>query len=181
MHNFFTFPNKINISSLSLSLFFHALIILAVFLNFSPTIEQQQIIKINLNFSDIASTKTNLKINSNNQKNSPNPSYSSTNSSKNSKDSAIIKPTFNAKYLNNPPPPYPISAKERGIEGKIVLEVLVSKDGLPLDIKIFSSSGSKILDQSALETVANWQFVPAQQFGHAIVASVFVPIEFKLI
>lgn len=180
MHNFRLSHNKISVNSLSLSLIFHALIILIIFLNFSPTIEQQQVIKVNLNFSNNSSTKNHIETNSNNKEN-PNLTNSIKNSPKNNNDSAIIEPNFDAKYLNNPPPPYPISAKERGIEGKVILEVLVSKDGSPLNVKIFSSSGSELLDQSALETVNNWQFIPAKQFGQTIVATVFVPIEFKLI
>lgn len=180
MHNFPLSHNKINFSSLSLSLSFHALILLIIFLNFSPTIEQQQIIKINLNFSDHSSVKNNIKTSSSPKENA-NLTNSIKNSPKNNNDSAIIEPNFDAKYLNNPPPPYPTSAKERGIEGKVILEVLVSKDGLPLNVKIFSSSGSQLLDQSALETVNNWQFIPAKQFGQNIIAKVFVPIEFKLI
>lgn len=164
-------------SGFFLALILHSFIALGLLFNFKPEIAPQQIIKIN--FLNIKSATFKQNISADLQKNSK------TKSSENSKNSYInqaqIEPIYNAVELNNPSPIYPAIAKSRGISGKVVLEVLVSQDGKALNVKIFSSSGSDILDDSALETVSNWNFVPAKRFGNNVLAKIYVPIEFKLI
>lgn len=96
-------------------------------------------------------------------------------------NSAIIEPIFDAKQLNNPSPIYPEVAKARGIEGTVVLKVLVGSNGSALKIEINKSSGSSILDLSALETVKSWRFIPALQNSQNVDSYVLVPIVFKII
>lgn len=62
----------------------------------------------------------------------------------------------------------------------MVLKVLVRKEGNPGQILIDKSSGYKILDESALKAVQNWQFFP-RRIGNIPFASwVKVPIRFCL-
>lgn len=96
-------------------------------------------------------------------------------------NSAETEAVFDAAYLNNPVPSYPIIAKKRGIQGKVLLEVAVSEKGEALNVKIYQSSGSKILDESALKTVKNWRFVAAKKSGKEVASTVLVPIEFKIV
>lgn len=95
--------------------------------------------------------------------------------------SANSEPVFNAAYLNNPAPYYPKSAKRRGIQGKVLLSVLVKKDGTAGEVQVSKSSGSGDLDEAALDAVKQWKFIPAKNKGSIVEASVIVPIEFKLI
>ncbi|NBR95977.1 MAG: energy transducer TonB [Proteobacteria bacterium] len=67
-----------------------------------------------------------------------------------------------------------------GIEGEVILLVLVQENGLPAEINIHQSSGFAILDQAAILAVKQWQFVSAKQNGKNIRASVLVPIKFQL-
>jgi len=92
----------------------------------------------------------------------------------------ISPPRFDADYLKNPAPAYPRSSRERGEAGLVVLRVLVSRDGLPLEIDLQRSSGFERLDEAALAAVRHWQFQPARQGGEAIAARVLVPISFNL-
>jgi len=92
----------------------------------------------------------------------------------------IIAPRFNADYLQNPAPPYPPLARRMGEQGKVVLRVLVSVEGLAERVELKSSSGSVRLDQSALATVKGWRFVPARQGEQKLAAWVLVPIVFAL-
>ena len=48
---------------------------------------------------------------------------------------------------------YPTFAKRQAIEGSVHLNFVVLSNGLSKDIKIISSSGSKILDQEAVSTI----------------------------
>lgn len=89
-------------------------------------------------------------------------------------------PRFGAAYLNNPAPKYPPLAKRLGEEGKVLLRVLVSPDGLAKEVRVHASSGSSLLDESAIKAVRRWRFVPAKQGDNAVQAWVQVPIVFKL-
>jgi protein TonB len=92
----------------------------------------------------------------------------------------VVPPRFNADYLRNPAPPYPALARRMGEQGRVVLRVLVSPAGLPEKVELKSSSGSSRLDQSALDTVRHWKFVPARQGNTPVPAWVLVPISFTL-
>jgi protein TonB len=65
-------------------------------------------------------------------------------------------------------------------QGRVVLRVLVNADGLAERVELRTSSGSSRLDQSALETVRSWKFVPARQGANPVAAWVLVPISFSL-
>jgi len=95
--------------------------------------------------------------------------------------SAESDPVFDAEYLNNPAPNYPTIAKNRGTQGKVTLDVIVKTDGTPAKVEIAHSSGSKILDEAALDAVKQWRFIPARRSGKLVQANVIVPVEFKII
>jgi len=95
--------------------------------------------------------------------------------------SAESEPIFNANYLNNPAPYYPQSAKRKGIQGKVLLNVVVKIDGTPHTVQVSRSSGSSALDEAALEAVKQWKFIPARRSGEFVQATVIVPVEFKII
>lgn len=85
-----------------------------------------------------------------------------------------------AAYLHNPPPVYPESAQEKGWEGTVILSVLVQPDGKAKTVEVKESSGKKILDQAATQTVERWTFVPARRGETAVEGWVEVPIDFRL-
>ncbi|MGB4101641.1 MAG: energy transducer TonB [Alphaproteobacteria bacterium] len=89
-------------------------------------------------------------------------------------------PSFDASYLKNPAPEYPSQAKRRGMEGVVMLGVLVAEDGVAKSVDIAQSSGFSMLDASALDTVKRWKFVPAKRGNESVEARVMVPIEFRL-
>src|SRR5262249_58627606 len=61
--------------------------------------------------------------------------------------------TARPAYGSNPKPPYPLAARRLGVEGVVTLEVLVRPDGSPAEVRVQHSSGSPLLDESALDTV----------------------------
>jgi len=89
-------------------------------------------------------------------------------------------PRYNAAYLSNPPPTYPLSARRRGIEGTVLVRAEVAAGGECLRAELKKSSGAEVLDQAALEAVKKWRFLPAKRGNQAVVAWVEVPITFKL-
>jgi protein TonB len=72
---------------------------------------------------------------------------------------------------------YPIEAKEKGLEGKVLLRVEVLSSGLVGQIELKKSSGHTSLDQSAVSAMKQYEFFPAKR-GEAPV-SVWVSIPFK--
>lgn len=92
----------------------------------------------------------------------------------------VTEASATAAYLNNPPPVYPEIAQEKGWEGTVILSVLVQSDGKAKTVEIKTSSGRKILDQAATQTVQRWTFVPARRGETAIEGWVEVPIDFRL-
>lgn len=93
---------------------------------------------------------------------------------------AVVPPRFDAAYLDNPAPHYPPMSRRMGEQGKVMLRVLVNADGSASQVQLKSTSGSIRLDQSALDTVKRWRFIPAKQGTEAVTAWVLVPISFTL-
>ncbi|KRA53241.1 hypothetical protein ASD77_00630 [Pseudoxanthomonas sp. Root65] len=90
-------------------------------------------------------------------------------------------PSAALEYVRATSPRYPISELKNGVEGTVVLRVLVDIDGKPLDVSIETSSGNRNLDRSALQHVLKtWRFKPAMQNGQAVQAYGLVPIAFNL-
>ena len=92
----------------------------------------------------------------------------------------IDPPNFDAAYLSNPKPEYPRTAKKLGLQGTVLLHVIVNTDGKVQQISILTSSGVTALDQAAILTVQQWSFVPAHQGDQPIIGEVYVPIRFSL-
>ena len=86
---------------------------------------------------------------------------------------------FDADYLKNPAPAYPAMSRRLGEEGRVLLLVRVTPQGLPDGVEVRESSGFARLDEAALAAVRQWRFVPARRGSEAIAASVLVPIIFR--
>ena len=82
--------------------------------------------------------------------------------------------------LDNPKPVYPSSARRRGMQGMVLLQVNVSDEGAVTGIHIMRSSGFRVLDVAALNSVKRWRFMPARQGDSNVASSVQVPIRFVL-
>jgi protein TonB len=93
---------------------------------------------------------------------------------------ALEPARFDADYLNNPAPAYPMLSRRQGETGKVLLLVQVSAHGTAAQVEIKQGSGFPRLDQAALNAVRQWRFVPARRGDAAVAASVVVPITFRL-
>ncbi len=104
--------------------------------------------------------------------------------------SAVVAPAINSTQVPAPMvqpaviykvlPEYPASAVDSKIEGIVMLKVLVSVSGKPANIEIGSSSGSGLLDASALKAVSQWVFEPARRGAQAIESYFEVPVRFQI-
>jgi protein TonB len=93
---------------------------------------------------------------------------------------ALTPPSFSAAYLRNAPPRYPVAARHAGEQGTVTLRALVSREGLPARVDIEKTSGSRQLDNAALEAVRTWRFAPARQGAEPVESWWVVPIVFRL-
>lgn len=97
-------------------------------------------------------------------------------------DEAVIEPPgFAPGSRDNPLPRYPSAARRRGIEGTVLLEVLVSPQGQAEQVEILRSSGSSLLDEAAREAILRWRFTPARRGAVAVPGRITVPITFRLL
>ncbi len=92
---------------------------------------------------------------------------------------SVNKPPFAENSLIMSKLQYPELAKKAGLEGKVVLRVLVRRNG---SVKKFivESSDSEIFNKSAGDAVMKTQFLPAIQNGKPVACWLSVPISFKL-
>ena len=77
-------------------------------------------------------------------------------------------------------PVYPELAISAGIEGEVVLKVIVGKNGRVLDVSIVRSNVTPSMERAAIEAVKKFIFRPAMQGGIPLQVSVEVPVRFKL-
>ena len=92
----------------------------------------------------------------------------------------VTEPMGRAGYLNNPAPDYPALAVRQGWQGTVLLRVRVLASGTVEAVEIKQSSGKKLLDDEAVQTVKRWSFAPARRGSTPIDGWATVPIEFVL-
>jgi TonB family protein len=74
---------------------------------------------------------------------------------------------------------YTEEARQRGLSGDVVLEIVVRRDGSVGDVKVLQGLASG-LSERAVQAVRRWQFAPARRQGAAVDVIVEVAVEFKL-
>jgi protein TonB len=74
---------------------------------------------------------------------------------------------------------YPPMAIKQGLEGKVLVRVLVGKDGRPKR-SIIDQSVASSLDEAAMRAVMSSYFTPAIQNNTPIDCWVTIPVVFKL-
>ena len=74
---------------------------------------------------------------------------------------------------------YPESAMKQGIQGRVVLHILVGVDGSVLEHKVLKSFGHTECDQAAIKAVKSVRWKPAKQRDKPIKVWISVPVIFK--
>jgi protein TonB len=75
-------------------------------------------------------------------------------------------------------PQYPDIARQSGIEGTVIIQALVGKDGKVKDTKVVKSI--PVLDDEAVKAVKGWVFKPALVNNKPVATWVAVPVRFTL-
>jgi periplasmic protein TonB len=74
---------------------------------------------------------------------------------------------------------YTEDARRANIEGEVVLEIVVRRDGSVGDVKLLNGLARGLNDR-AIAAVRQWRFAPATRLGQAVDVVVEVAVEFKL-
>jgi TonB family protein len=82
------------------------------------------------------------------------------------------------KIITRVNPVYPIEAKEARIQGAVVLDVQISKEGVPMNINI--QKGPKELQKSAMDAVGQWRWQPFLLNGDPVEVETTVTVVYSL-
>jgi len=83
------------------------------------------------------------------------------------------------KLLHEVKPDYTEDARLRHLEGEVVMEIVVRRDGSVGDLRIIRGLGAGLNDRAA-DAVRQWRFSPARRQASPVDVIVEVSVEFKL-
>src|SRR5690606_10997346 len=89
-------------------------------------------------------------------------------------------PDREATPLTRVEPTYPPTAYRAREEGTVLVSAEVDPSGAPVSVDVARRSGSRALDQAAVDAVRQWRFEPAMRDGKAVSATVEVPVSFRI-
>jgi protein TonB len=73
-------------------------------------------------------------------------------------------------------PEYPALARAAGVQGVVILEVVLGTDGRVADAKVLRSI--QMLDQAAIDAVSQWEYTPTLLNGVATEVIMTVTVNF---
>ena len=76
---------------------------------------------------------------------------------------------------------YPVIAQENGIQGRVICQFTVNKDGSIVDVEVVRTGGDASLDKEAVRVIKSMpKWTPGKQRGQAVRVKYTVPVNFKL-
>ena len=76
---------------------------------------------------------------------------------------------------------YPVMAQENGIQGKVVCQFVVNRDGSIVDIEVVRSAGDPSLDKEAVRVIKSMpKWKPGKQSGKTVRVKFTLPVNFRL-
>ena len=76
---------------------------------------------------------------------------------------------------------YPVIAQENGIQGRVICQFTVNKDGSLVDIEVVRSGGDASLDKEAVRVIRSMpKWKPGKQRGKPVRVKYTIPVNFKL-
>ena len=90
-------------------------------------------------------------------------------------DSVDEKPVVIASPID-----YPTRARQRKIEGRIVMSLLIGADGTVKRARILESQPPDVFDRAVLDALPGWRFEPARYKNENVQVWVTLPLEFRL-
>ena len=77
-------------------------------------------------------------------------------------------------------PDYPSMAREAGVEGLVLVRVLVGRNGRVIDVRLSEKQQIPLLNEAALAAARKWVFTPGLANGHPVTCWTAIPFRFRL-
>jgi protein TonB len=74
---------------------------------------------------------------------------------------------------------YPVMARTAEMEGLVLLKVTVDERGKVIYVVVLKSDAA-VFNEAAMKVVRRWEFVPAEQSGNPVKATITIPLRFTL-
>ena len=84
------------------------------------------------------------------------------------------------QVVRNVPPDYPYVAKRNRVQGEVVVRMLVTTQGTPQQLSVYSATPAGVFDAAALNAAKRWRFKPGRYKGEAVDTWVLLPFVFEL-
>lgn len=80
------------------------------------------------------------------------------------------------------PPRYPPEAVRAGVQGKVLVNVLIDEQGMPTLADVFGIEPPSAVELggAAVAAALQWRYKPGRQNGHAVGGALTVPVDFTL-
>jgi protein TonB len=94
------------------------------------------------------------------------------------RDSTLLQFVTSAELIKSTSPEYPAEAKKHNLEGTVVLQATIGKDGSVERIERIS--GNSMLAGAASRSVRSWQYRPASVNGKPVEGKAKIVLNFTL-
>ena len=84
-----------------------------------------------------------------------------------------------SKQIFAPKPEYPPEAKEKGVEGTVLLNAVIGMDGVVLDIRVINEPDPE-LAKAAVDAVKQWRYMPTLLNGQPVEVVTTITVSFRL-
>ncbi len=84
------------------------------------------------------------------------------------------------QVIHAPAPVYPHQAKSRGVQGEVLVRIVIDAEGRVISAKLASQKNAEEFGQVTLDAVKNWRFKPGQKGTQTVHCEVEVPVVFRL-
>lgn len=85
-----------------------------------------------------------------------------------------------SKLVRQPRPAYPPELQQLGVEGTVQLQAVISKDGVPINLKVINNGVDQRLVPLALDAVQEWRYSPTLLNGQPVETITSIDVSFKL-
>ena len=82
------------------------------------------------------------------------------------------------RVLSRTPIDYPPEAKKQGLQGEVVVSLLIDEMGQVMKAEVVS--GPRVLGEAVIEIARRWRFAPALENGRAVESRFDLPVTFKI-
>ena len=85
-----------------------------------------------------------------------------------------------ARIIRQVKPIYPADLQEQGVQGSVLLNAVISKEGVPLNLSIVNPAVNSVFIAAAIDAVNQWRYQPSLLNGEPIEVLTTIQVDFTL-